>query len=102
MTKQSQLTIRLNHSDNVVVARMDIAAGTEIPDEKITSRDQIDFGHKVAAAVIKSGQAVKKYGQIIGFASTDIQPGEVQAEGSNTVAPALQGAIGQVVVAVVA
>ena len=76
MTTQNQLTIRLNLSDNVVVARIDIAAGTEIPEEKIASRDEIAFGHKVAVAIIKSGEAVKKYGQIIGFASTDIQPGE--------------------------
>ncbi|MCP4622745.1 MAG: altronate dehydratase [bacterium] len=76
MTTQNQLTIRLNHSDNVVVARKDIAAGTEIPEEKIASRDEIAFGHKVAVAGIKSGEVVKKYGQIIGFASTDIQPGE--------------------------
>ena len=76
MTSKNQLTIRLNNSDNVVVARMDIAAGTEIPEEKIASRDDIAFGHKVAVAGIKSGEAVKKYGQIIGFAATDIQPGE--------------------------
>jgi altronate hydrolase len=76
MTKQNQLTIRLNHSDNVVVARVDIAAGTDIPEEKITVRDEIVFGHKVASGSIKSGEAVKKYGQVIGFAATDIEPGE--------------------------
>jgi len=76
MTAQNQLTIRLNASDNVVVARADIAAGTDIPEEKIISRDEIAFGHKVAVSAIKSGDAVTKYGQIIGFASKDIQPGE--------------------------
>ena len=76
MTAHNQLTIRLNNSDNVVVARADIPAGTEIPEEKIISCDEIAFGHKVAASAIKSGEAVKKYGQIIGFASKDIQPGE--------------------------
>ena len=76
MTKQNQLTIRLNNSDNVVVARVDIPAGIEVPQEKITCRDKIAFGHKVAVSAIKSGEAVKKYGQIIGFASQDIQAGE--------------------------
>jgi altronate hydrolase len=76
MTASNQLTIRLNNSDNVVVARIDIAAGTEVPEEKITCRDGIAFGHKLAVADIKSGEAVKKYGQIIGFASKNIQPGE--------------------------
>ncbi|UCD82736.1 MAG: altronate dehydratase [Desulfobacterales bacterium] len=76
MTAPHSFTIRLNHSDNVVVARVDIAAGTTIPEEQITCRDPISFGHKVAAASIKSGEAVKKYGQIIGFASKDIRAGE--------------------------
>jgi altronate hydrolase len=76
MTARNQLTIRLNNSDNVVVARTDIKAGSEIQEEKITCRDDIAFGHKVAVSAIKSGEAVKKYGQIIGFASKDIQPGE--------------------------
>jgi len=76
MTAQNQLTIRLNNSDNVVVARTDISAGTEVPEEKIICCDGIAFGHKVAVSAIKSGVAVKKYGQIIGFASKDIRPGE--------------------------
>jgi altronate hydrolase len=76
MSIQNQLTIRLNSSDNVVVARVDISAGTEIPEEKITCCDEIVFGHKIAATGIKTGKPVKKYGQIIGFASKDIQPGE--------------------------
>jgi len=76
MTERLPLTIRLHNSDNVVVARVDIPAGTEIAEEQCTSRDPIAFGHKVAAAAIKEGAAVKKYGQIIGFASKDIRPGE--------------------------
>jgi altronate hydrolase len=76
MTAQNQLTIRLNNSDNVVVARVDIPVGTEVPEEKFTCRDDISFGHKVAVSAIKAGGAIKKYGQIIGFASKDIQPGE--------------------------
>ena len=76
MTAQNQLTIRLHNSDNVVVARRDIPAGTEVPEENITCRDGIGFGHKVAVSAIKSGQPVKKYGQIIGFAAKDVQPGE--------------------------
>jgi altronate hydrolase len=76
MSARNQLTIRLHNSDNVVVAHSDIPAGTEIPEEKITCRDAISFGHKVAVTSIKEGEAVKKYGQIIGFAAKAIQPGE--------------------------
>ncbi|CAB1069606.1 Altronate dehydratase (EC [Olavius algarvensis Delta 1 endosymbiont] len=76
MAAPNQLTIRLSQSDNVVVARVDIPAGTEISEEKISCRSGIAFGHKVAASNIKAGQPVKKYGQIIGFASQEIHPGE--------------------------
>jgi altronate hydrolase len=75
MTTSKPLTIRLHASDNVAVARMDLAVGTAIPEEKITCLDPIAYGHKVATAGIEKGEAVKKYGQIIGFASRDIQPG---------------------------
>ena len=76
MTTSKPLTIRLHDSDNVAVARMDLAAGTEIPQEKIICVEPVAFGHKVAVFRIKKGEAVKKYGQIIGFASRDIQPGQ--------------------------
>jgi altronate hydrolase len=36
----------------------------------------VPAGHKVAVRAIRAGEAVKRYGQIIGFASRDIQPGE--------------------------
>ena len=75
MTTSKPLTIRLHASDNVAVARMDLAVGSVIAEEKITCLDPIAYGHKVATAGIEKGEAVKKYGQIIGFASRDIQPG---------------------------
>ena len=76
MTSPKPLTIRLHDTDNVVVARNDIPAGTEIAEEKITCAEDVSFGHKVAASVIKAGEGIHKYGQIIGFASRDIQAGE--------------------------
>ncbi|MFW9804885.1 MAG: UxaA family hydrolase, partial [Candidatus Thorarchaeota archaeon] len=76
MTTSKPLTIRLHDKDNVVVARVNLSAGTEISEETITCMDQIPFGHKIATSAIKAGDAVKKYGQIIGFASDDIKPGE--------------------------
>jgi altronate hydrolase len=76
MTSPNSLAVRLHASDNVAVARLDIKAGTGIPEEKITCLDQISFGHKVAISAIRAGEVVKKYGQIIGFASRDIEPGE--------------------------
>lgn len=75
MNGPKPLTIRLHDTDNVVVARTEIPAGTEIVEEKITCIDPVSFGHKVAAATIKAGDGIHKYGQIIGFASRDIQVG---------------------------
>lgn len=76
MTVLIPMTIRLNRADNVVVARIDLVAGTRIPEEMITCSDPVPRGHKVATVFIESGEAVRKYDQIIGFASCDIQPGE--------------------------
>jgi len=70
------LTIRLHSADNVVVARADLSSGAVIPDEEVTRRGSIPFDHKIATSFIRAGYPVKKYGQIIGFASQDIPPGE--------------------------
>jgi altronate hydrolase len=76
MTMLKPLTIRLHPTDNVVVARNDLSIGMEIPEERMTCRDPIPFGHKVATVKMKKGEAVKKYGHIIGFASCEILPGQ--------------------------
>src|SRR5215469_16742034 len=70
------LTIRLNPSDNVVVARVDVLPGTEIAGEGVRARTHIPAGHKIATAPVASGEAVRKYGQILGFASEAIAPGD--------------------------
>ncbi len=70
------LTIRLHSADNVVVARIDLTSGAVIPEEEVTCLGSIAFGHKIATSFSRAGDSGKKYGQIIGFASLDIQPGE--------------------------
>src|SRR5271168_4683819 len=70
------LAIRLNPADNVVVARADILPGTEIPGEGVTSRAHVPAGHKVATAAVEPGAPVRKYNQIIGFATAQILPGD--------------------------
>ncbi|PHS78732.1 MAG: galactonate dehydratase [Rhodospirillaceae bacterium] len=69
-------TIRLNGADNVVVAAMDMTAGVKIEDASVTVNGDVPRGHKIATASIASGEAVRKYDQIIGFATMDIQPGD--------------------------
>ena len=76
MTHHKPLTIRLHDSDNVVVAGGNISAGAVIAEENITCVEEVDFGHKVAVSDIKAGDSIYKDGQIMGFASRDIQAGE--------------------------
>ena len=69
-------TLRLNPADDVVIATRELPAGTLITGEAITTADKIPSGHKVATRAIALGQPVRRYNQIIGFASRDIGPGE--------------------------
>jgi altronate hydrolase len=70
------LTIRLNPADNVVVARVDLLPGTEIAGESVRARVHVPAGHKIATAPVAPGEAVRKYGQILGFATEAIAPGD--------------------------
>jgi len=76
MLTRSALTIRLHPNDDVVIARAQLVGGTQLLDEKITISGLVPPGHKVATRAIKAGEPVRRYNQIIGFASRDIAPGE--------------------------
>ncbi len=76
MKKDDVLSIRLNAEDNVVVAMQELAAGRRMDAENIVTRDPLPAGHKVATSPIPKGDYVRKYGQIIGVASVDIQAGD--------------------------
>lgn len=67
-------TLRLNPADNVVTAIRALQAGATVEDCATTGL--IPSGHKVATRAIPTGDAVRKYGQIIGYAATDIAPGD--------------------------
>ena len=66
--------IRLHPADDVVIARTQLVGGTPI--ESVTSRGLIPPGHKIAVRAIGQGEPVRRYNQIIGFASQPIAPGE--------------------------
>jgi altronate hydrolase len=76
MLKQASLTIRLHPDDDVVIARSQLLGGTKLLDENVTVAGLVPPGHKVATRAIKAGQPVRRYNQIIGFASKDIAPGD--------------------------
>ena len=67
--------IRLHPNDNVVIARTDVPIGMALPSEGISSRAQVPAGHKIAARRIAKDEPILKYNVVIGFASTDIEPG---------------------------
>ncbi|AIO36379.1 UxaA family hydrolase [Burkholderia pseudomultivorans] len=69
-------TIRLNPADDVVVAVEQLVGGTRLDDEGVTVAGLIPAGHKVATRAIDAGAPVRRYGQIIGFASQPIRPGQ--------------------------
>ncbi len=76
MTEHQTLTVRLHPNDNVVTARIDLLPNTAVAGEDIACSAPIPAGHKVATRPIAKGEPVRKYDQIIGFASADIAPGE--------------------------
>src|SRR5687768_8362795 len=69
------VTIRLNPADNVVVSRADLLPGAKPADEGVTCLDRIPRGHKAATRRIAEGEPVRKYNQVVGFASEDLAPG---------------------------
>ena len=76
MAETNRLTVRLNAVDNVVTARVDLTPGVEIAGEGVSTSQPIPSGHKVATASIKAGEPIRKYDQIIGFATEDIAAGD--------------------------
>lgn len=70
--------ILLHPRDNVAVARLALTEGQQIEAGEATVflRAAIPAGHKVAIRAMGAGEAVYRYGNVIGFATRAIQPGE--------------------------
>ena len=68
--------IRLSPEDGVVIARIGLPPGVPVA-EGVRVRDRrIPPGHKVATRAHAPGEPVRRYGQIIGFATEAIAPGD--------------------------
>ena len=67
--------LRLNADDNLVIAVDEIKVGDE-PANSVKASERIPRGHKMATVKIETGEPIRKFGQIIGFASKPIAPGE--------------------------
>lgn len=72
-TRPSPRTLRLTAADNVVIAVDQIAVGDHV--HGVAAGERIPRGHKMAAGKIEKDQPIRKFGQIIGFASDTILPG---------------------------
>ncbi len=66
--------VRLHASDNVIVAVDPFTPDTEVAG--VVPRQRVLRGHKMAMGPIAKGEAVRKFGQVIGFASQPIAPGD--------------------------
>jgi altronate hydrolase len=67
--------IRMHPVDDVAVARRPLAPGEEL-EGGIVVQAPIAFGHKVALRPLAHGEAIRRYGQVIGFANRAIRAGE--------------------------
>lgn len=62
-------TLEENDTASVVLPSQEVI-------EQVTIRQTVPFGHKLAVKSMAKGDGVIKYGETIGQASTDIEPGE--------------------------
>src|SRR5688572_9178252 len=69
--------IHLHPTDNVAIARVPLSAGQtlEIAGGEIVVAEPVPAGHKVALRRIGAGESLIRYGQVIGRASKNIEPG---------------------------
>jgi altronate hydrolase len=66
--------IRLHPNDDVLIARRQLVGGASV--ENVQVKGLVPPGHKVAMRDIAPGEPVRRYNQIIGFASRPIAAGE--------------------------
>ncbi len=76
MLRETPLYLRLNPADDVVIACRELDAGTNLLQESVVVRERIPAGHKVATRAVAKGEPVRRYAQIIGFATQPIAPGQ--------------------------
>lgn len=74
--------IAITEKDNVATALEDTGAGDTVVvhrgelDKEIRVKDDIAFGHKFALKRIDVGEDIIKYGEVMGKATANIEPGE--------------------------
>ena len=74
----ANVAVRLSEADQVAIVKTALAAGSELHfrGETIRVQQLVPAGHKVALCRVPRGQPIRRYGQVIGFATQDVEPGE--------------------------
>jgi altronate hydrolase len=74
----TEQVLRLHPADDVVIAKADLAAGAtvSVSSLEIEVRQSVKAGHKIALRAKSAGSPLRRYGQVIGFATTDIAQGD--------------------------
>jgi altronate hydrolase len=71
------MILKLHPQDDVAIARQALTAGARMAElPNIPLRDDIPAAHKLSVRAVPAGEPVRRYGQIIGFATRDIAVGE--------------------------
>jgi len=78
MNVSTDKVLRLREGDDVAIAVRPIKAGEVIGvnGSEVQAQQDIPAGHKVALQTVRTDEPVHKYGQIIGFATKTIEPGD--------------------------
>lgn len=83
MSQNKHNAVKMKENDNVATAVADLKSGEtgriklqEGKYQTVVLRQDIPFGHKFALASISKGSSVIKYGEEIGVALRQIEPGD--------------------------
>ena len=78
ITLQDTPALQLHPDDNILIALAPLPSGRQITlgEHIVTLRADVMAGHKFALHPIETGQPVRRYGQIVGFATSLIAPGD--------------------------
>lgn len=71
---QSENFLILNPADDVMIALRELSKGENVNNLELLN--PVPLGHKIALRAVPAGQPVRRYGQIIGFATKDIAAGQ--------------------------
>ena len=77
-TPLGEVAVVLHPADDVAIAKRFLSAGTPLEDgqRRLALRADIPAGHKLARRAVPEGAPVRRYGQVIGFATSAIEPGD--------------------------